>query len=111
MVQLSIIGGVLSPGTHNERKDERNMSFEDFEDVALLNDRQVGRLAGFSQQWVRQQRMCRRRNLRHALAIDPVYVGPKPRYVKEDVMAWIDSLKMATIEQKIDSQEAEAHDG
>ena len=59
----------------------------------LLNDKQIGQLVGFSPQWVRVQRLFRRRGQPHILSLDPVMVGSKPRYVADEVMAWVESLK------------------
>jgi hypothetical protein len=59
----------------------------------LFNDRDVARLFGMSPGWVRVQRHYRRHGVDHALTIDPVLVGTRPRYRREDVMALIDSIK------------------
>jgi hypothetical protein len=59
----------------------------------LFNDRDVAHLIGMSPSWVRVQRHYRRRGMDHVLTIDPVLVGTRPRYRREDVTALIDSIK------------------
>ena len=62
------------------------------QEVAFLSDLQIGRLVGFSSEWVRQQRYFRRHGRKHAFQLDPIYIGSKPRYRAADVYAWVDSL-------------------
>ena len=59
----------------------------------LLNDKDIAHRLGFSPGWVRLERFRRRHGQPHVLAIDPVIVGSKPRYLAEDVDALIEGLK------------------
>ena len=59
----------------------------------LLNDKDIAHRLGFSPGWVRLERFRRRHGQPHVLDIDPVIVGSKPRYLTEDVDAWIAGLK------------------
>jgi predicted DNA-binding transcriptional regulator AlpA len=61
------------------------------DDLRLLRDSEISRLTSMSQSWVRKQRMYRRRGLDHVLKIDPVMIGPCPRYRISDVDAWLAS--------------------
>jgi hypothetical protein len=65
------------------------------DDKSLLNDKEIARFLNFSPQWVRQQRRLRRRDERHALTLDPVMVGEKPRYDRDEFMLWYEQLKAA----------------
>lgn len=67
------------------------MTIEDKE-VAFLSDRQIGKLVGFSSEWVRQQRHFRRHGKKHSFPLDPIYIGVKPRYRAGEVYAWLDYL-------------------
>ena len=49
-------------------------------DCELITDADVARLMGMSVSWVRSQRDKRKKGLEHALRIDPVYLGNRPRY-------------------------------
>ncbi len=62
-------------------------------DASFLSDRDVAKLIGFSSEWVRQQRHFRRQGKRHALTIDPVLIGDRPRYRTEDVREWVAALR------------------
>jgi hypothetical protein len=53
----------------------------------FLRDRDVARIFGMSESWVRVQRHYRRHDQPHVLAIDPVLIGTKPRYRRADVEA------------------------
>jgi hypothetical protein len=59
----------------------------------LLNDTDITRALNFSDSWVRQQRRLRRKGQKHALTIDPVMVGEKPRYTAEEFREWLQRLK------------------
>lgn len=59
----------------------------------LLNDKDIAQRLGFSRSWVRQERFRRRRGQHHALSIDPIFVGTKPRYRTEEFDAWVAQLK------------------
>ena len=61
----------------------------------LLRDADIAELLGMSKSWVRKQRMLRRRGVDHVLAIDPVMIGPVPRYWLAEVQAWFASLTNA----------------
>ena len=58
----------------------------------LLDDLQIALLLAMSRSFVRKQRWLRRHGHPHALDIDPVFVGSKPRYRLSDVMAWLERL-------------------
>jgi len=60
-------------------------------EVQLIRDRDVARLLSMSCSWVRKQRMLRRGDEPHVLAIDPVLIGSTPRYRVSDVEAWLAS--------------------
>lgn len=64
----------------------------DKQEVVFINDQQIGKLVGFSSQWVRQQRHFRRHGKKHSLPLDPIYVGVKPRYRASEVYAWLNTL-------------------
>ena len=64
-----------------------------FDTASLLNDKEIARLLNFSTEWVRQQRRLRRTGRKHALTIDPVMVGEKPRYDRDEFMGWYERLK------------------
>ena len=62
------------------------------QEVAFLSDLQIGKLVGFSSEWVRQQRHFRRHGKKHSFPLDPIYIGVKPRYRASEVYAWLESL-------------------
>ena len=63
------------------------------ENIQLLNDKDLAALCGMSVQWVRAERLKRRRGDKHALTIDPVMIGKSPRYRATDIMRWIEELE------------------
>jgi hypothetical protein len=66
-------------------------------EVAFLSDLQIGKLLGFSGEWVRQQRYFRRHGKKHSLQIDPIYIGTKPRYRATEIFAWIERLNAGPV--------------
>ena len=60
--------------------------------VPLMTDREIARLIGFSESWVRQQRSNRNQKRAHAFTVDPIYVGDSPRYRRSDVEEWFKGL-------------------
>ena len=64
----------------------------DTNQIELLRDLDIARLASFSCSWVRKQRMLRRRGQPHHLDIDPVGIGRCPRYRASDVRAWLERI-------------------
>lgn len=58
----------------------------------LLCDKEVARIVGMSYQWVRAQRLKRRRGLAHTFTLDPVMLGKNPRYRLGDVYSWLADL-------------------
>jgi hypothetical protein len=61
----------------------------------LVNDKFVARLLDKSDSWVRQERRRRKLGQRHSLTIDPVMVGPSPRYIRREVDELLRELKTA----------------
>lgn len=59
---------------------------------AFYNDKDVARRLNLSPSWVRGQRHKRRHNQPHVLEIDPCYIGTCPRYVRDDVENFIQTL-------------------
>jgi hypothetical protein len=59
----------------------------------FLNDRDIAQLFGMSPGWVRMQRHFRRFGRDHFLTIDPVLIGTRPRYRREDVAALVKATK------------------
>lgn len=59
---------------------------------AFLNDKEVARILGLSPSWVRGQRYKRSHGLEHFLALEPRYIASCPRYVREEVEAFVSSL-------------------
>lgn len=58
----------------------------------LLCDKDVASLVRMSPSWVRVQRHKRKAGKEHSLAVDAVMIGTTPRYRKEDIDAWLNSL-------------------
>lgn len=61
--------------------------------AVLLRDKEVAKLLGMSQSWVRVQRWKRSVNQPHSLKIDAIMIGKAPRYRLSDVEEWLDSLQ------------------
>jgi hypothetical protein len=59
---------------------------------AFYTDKDIARRLNLSPSWVRGQRHKRTHGLPHILDLDPRYVGSCPRYVKEEVEAFIAKL-------------------
>ena len=59
---------------------------------ALLSDEQVASLLNLSVAWLRKQRHLRKKGEGHVFAVEPVFVGSKPRYRAAEVHAWLNSL-------------------
>ena len=58
----------------------------------FLNDKEVARMLGLSASWVRGQRFRRSHGQPHILCLQPRYIGSCPRYVREEVQAFIEEL-------------------
>jgi hypothetical protein len=56
---------------------------------AFFTDKDVARKLGLSPSWVRVQRFKRARGLPHILDVDARYIGTCPRYVREEIEAFI----------------------
>lgn len=61
-------------------------------DPAFYNDKDVARRLNLSPSWVRGQRHKRTHGLPHILNLDPRYIGSCPRYVANEVEAFIAAL-------------------
>lgn len=59
---------------------------------AFLNDKEVAWIIGLSPSWVRGQRFRRSHGQPHVLALEPRYIGSCPRYVREEVEAFVKHL-------------------
>jgi hypothetical protein len=59
---------------------------------AFYTDKDVARRLNLSASWVRVQRHKRKNGLPHILAIEPRYIGSCPRYVADEVEAFVASL-------------------
>lgn len=59
---------------------------------AFYNDKDIARRLNLSPSWVRGQRHKRRNGQPHILNIDPRYIGSCPRYVAEEVEAFISAI-------------------
>lgn len=59
---------------------------------AFLTDKDVARRLSLSPSWVRGQRHKRKLGIDHVLKIDPRYIGGCPRYVREELDAFIAEL-------------------
>lgn len=59
---------------------------------AFYNDKDIARRLSLSPQWVRGQRHKRRNGLPHFLTLNPRYIGSCPRYVADEVEAFIASV-------------------
>lgn len=59
----------------------------------FYSDKDIARLLRMSPEWVRGQRHKRRRGLPCILNIEPRYIGSCARYVREDVEAFVASIK------------------
>lgn len=58
----------------------------------LMCDKDVASLVRMSPSWVRVQRHKRKTGKEHSLVVDPVMIGTTPRYRKEEIEAWLESL-------------------
>lgn len=63
---------------------------------AFLNDKEVARILGLSPSWVRGQRFRRSHGLEHILNLEPRYIGSCPRYVREEVEAFVQKVRQPT---------------
>ena len=59
----------------------------------LLRDKEVARLLGMSQSWVRVQRWKRSVNQPHSLTVNALMIGKAPRYRLSDIKEWLDALE------------------
>ena len=66
---------------------------EELLEQSLLKDKEVAKVVGFSPEWVRQQRMKRRRGEGHTFTLDPILIADSPRYRMKDVLEWLKSLQ------------------
>lgn len=58
-------------------------------EYAFYTDREVAHRLNMSASWVRGQRFKRRRGLPHELDLEPRYIGSCPRYVRDEVEAFV----------------------
>lgn len=65
--------------------------------IELCSDSDLASLLRISRSWVRKQRMYRRAGLTHALTIDPIMIGSRPRYRLADVEAWLEAQKPGAV--------------
>jgi hypothetical protein len=56
-------------------------------------DNDLANIFSMSRSWVRNQRMQRRSGGDHFLKLDPTMIGRNPRYRRDDVEAFIASLR------------------
>lgn len=61
----------------------------------LLTDSDIAYMLGLSRSWVRKERFNRRRGNPHTFNLEPVLIGSMPRYLEEEVMGWIEVMKIA----------------
>jgi hypothetical protein len=59
----------------------------------FYTDKDVARKLSLSPSWVRAQRHYRSKGLPHIFKVDARYIGTSPRYVREDVEAFVTSIK------------------
>jgi hypothetical protein len=64
----------------------------------------IAAMLGMSPSWVRGQRYKRRHGLPHILTVDAVMICSSPRYRREEILTWIDSLTSANDNCAEDSQ-------
>lgn len=62
------------------------------EDENLLNDRDIANKFRMSVSWVRVQRHYRKNGKDHFLALDPVFIGSKPRYRASDLKKFLEGI-------------------
>lgn len=58
----------------------------------FLTDRDVARRLNLSTSWVRVQRHYRAKGRPHFLTVDPRYIGKCPRYVREEIDAFVAAI-------------------
>lgn len=73
------------------RQAELTLTMETF----FYTDKDIARRLNLSPSWVRGQRHKRRRGEPHILNIEPRYIGSCPRYVAEEVEAFIAAIAAA----------------
>lgn len=59
---------------------------------AFFTDKDVARKLNLSPSWVRGQRHKRRKGLDHILKVDARYIGSCPRYVRDEIEAFVDAI-------------------
>lgn len=60
---------------------------------AFYSDKEIARLFRISPSTVRVQRLKRKRGEPHFLALEPCYIGTSPRYLADEVEAFIAALQ------------------
>ena len=58
----------------------------------FYSDKDVARLLNLSPSWVRVQRHKRKHGLHHVFDVEPRYIGSCPRYLAQEVQAFIASI-------------------
>ena len=58
----------------------------------FYNDKDVARKLSLSTSWVRGQRHKRSKGLPHSLNVDARYIGTCPRYVREEIDAYVAAI-------------------
>lgn len=61
-------------------------------ELAFFTDKDVARRLNLSPSWVRVQRHKRAKGLPHILNVDARYIGTCPRYVRDEIEAFIDTI-------------------
>jgi hypothetical protein len=63
----------------------------------FYKDKEVARLMGMSPAWVRVQRFKRRHGEDHFLDLEPRYISSCPRYVADEVQAFVKAIALGGI--------------
>ena len=59
---------------------------------AFYTDKDVARKLNLSSSWVRVQRHKRQKGLPHILDVDARYIGTCPRYVRDEIEAFVAAI-------------------
>ena len=59
---------------------------------AFLSDKDLAKVLGMSQSWIRKQRYLRSRGEDHVLTLDAIYLGASPRYRQSEFFDWFNQL-------------------
>ena len=61
-------------------------------ETTFYNDKEIARILKLSPSWVRVQRHRRAKGLDHTFTVEPRYIGSSPRYVVEEVEAFVSTI-------------------